>query len=127
MHKPYYIVNQFPTPSVSSNDIQWALASYLMCKEHISALFISTKQGYGEDSRFGEYNAQIGNPRDEMYQGQNVYWRDYSNGIVAVNPSATQTYTVSISPGSHYVDLYGNQIGQTITLTPHSGIVLLDG
>lgn len=127
MHKPYYIVNQFSPPSVSSNDIQWALASYLMSKEHLSALFISTRQGYGGDTRFSEYNALIGHPLNEMYQEQNMYWRDYSNGIVSVNPSETQTYTATISLGSHYVDLYGNHIGMTITLPPHSGIVLLDG
>lgn len=129
MHKPYYIVNQYPLSSVNSNEIQWALASYLMSKEHLAALFISTSQGYGGDTRYDEYNAPIGSPLGEMYQGQNVYWRDYSNGIVAVNPSATHTYTVSISvpPGKHYVDLYGNRIGQATELPPHSGIVLLDG
>jgi hypothetical protein len=128
MHKPYYIVNQFPPPSVNSNEIQWALASYLMSKEHLSALFISTRQGYGGDTRYDENNAPIGNPIGEMYQGQNVYWRDYSNGRVVVNPSATHTYTVSMNaPPGHFVDLYGHYIGQTITLSPHSGIVLLTG
>ena len=127
MQKPYYIVNQFPPPMVNTNEIQWALASYLMSKEHLSALFISTRQGYGGDTRFGEYNALIGHPLNEMYLGQNMYWRDYSNGIVVVNPSATHTYTATISPGSHYVDLYGHTIGKTITLQPHTGMVLLDG
>lgn len=129
MNKPYYIVNQFPSPSVNSNDIQWALASYLMSKEHLSALFISTQQGYGVDTRYGEYNAPIGSPLGEMYQGQNVYWRDYSNGKAVVNPSSTTTYTVfmSVPPGNHYVDLYGKRIGQTITLPPHTGMVFLDG
>jgi hypothetical protein len=37
-HKPYYIINQFP--SVGHAEIQWALASYLMGKEHSAALFI---------------------------------------------------------------------------------------
>ena len=127
MEKPYYIVNQFPPPMVNTNEIQWALASYLMSKEHLSALFISTRQGYGGDTRFGEFNALIGHPLNEMYLGQNMYWRDYSNGIVVVNPSATHTFTASISPGSHYVDLYGHTIGKTITLQPHTGMVLLDG
>jgi len=128
MNKPYYIVNQFNSVSVNSNEIQWALASYLMSKEHLSALFISTRQGYGGDTRYGEYNAPIGSPIGEIYQGQNVYWRDYSNGRVVVNPSATDTYTVSMNaPPGHFVDLYGHYIGQTITLSPHSGIVLLTG
>jgi hypothetical protein len=126
MHKPYYIVNQFPPLSVNSNEIQWALASYLMSNEHLSALFISTRQGYGGDTRYDEYNAPIGSPINEMYPGQNVYWRDFSNGRVIVNPSATVTYTVSLNvPSGHFVDLYGHSIGQTITLSPHTGSVLL--
>jgi len=127
MDKSYYIVNQFNSLSVNSNEIQWALASYLMSKEHFSDLFITTKQGYGGDTRYREYNAPIGSPLNEMYLGQNIYWRDYSNGIVIANPSSTHTYTASLLPGSHYVDLYGHTIGQTITLQPHSGMVLLDG
>jgi len=128
MHKPFYIVNQFPPPSVTTNDIQWALSSYLMSKENLSAVFISSRQAYGADTRYDEYNAPIGKPINEMYLDQHVYWRDYSNGRVVVNPSATNTYTVSMNvPSGHFVDLYGNHIGQTITLPPHSGIVLLNG
>ncbi len=128
MHKPFYIVNQFPPPSVTTDEIQWALSSYLMSKENLSAVFISSRQAYGGDTRYDEYNAPIGKPINEMYLDQHVYWRDYSNGRVVVNPSATDTYTVSMNvPSGHFVDLYGNHIGQTITLPPHSGIVLLTG
>ena len=101
-----------------------------MCKEHSSSLFITTdvngQQNYGADERYQEYQAQIGNPNSEMYFSQNVYWRDYSNGLVVVNPSATDTYTVKTS-ASTYVDLYGNHISQTFSLPPHSGMVLIPG
>jgi len=128
MHKPFYIVNQFPPPSVTTGEIQWALSSYLMSKDSLSAVFISLRQAYGSDSRYDEYNAPIGKPINEMYLAQHVYWRDYSNGRVVVNPSSTNTYSVSMNvPSGHFVDLYGNYIGQTITLPPHSGIVLLNG
>src|SRR5260370_964351 len=89
-HTPYYIINQFP--SVGHAGIQWALASYLMGKEHSAALFISTIQGYGADLRYDEYNIQIGSPKGPMYQTQNVYMRDYSHGLSIVNPSATDSY-----------------------------------
>ncbi len=123
--KPYYIIDQFP--SVGRAEIQWALASYLMCKGQTAALYISTVQGYGGDTLYNEYNARIGSPTSLMYQAQNVYWRTYSNGLVVVNPSSSSNYTVTINtPASqHFDDLYGNRIGQTITLPPHSGIVLL--
>jgi len=99
-----------------------------MSKDSLSAVFISLRQAYGSDSRYDEYNAPIGKPINEMYLAQHVYWRDYSNGRVVVNPSSTNTYSVSMNvPSGHFVDLYGNYIGQTITLPPHSGIVLLNG
>jgi len=124
-HKPYYLVNQFQVSSIGREQVQWALASYLMGKEHTAALFISRFQEYGGDTRYAEYNAQIGSPRGGMYQWQHVYWRDYSNGLSLVNPSATNTYTVTLKGGSRYVDLYGNLIGQAITMPPHSGLMLL--
>ena len=122
-HKPYYIINQFP--SVDHAEIQWALASYLMGKEHSAALFISTSQGYGVDLRYDEYNMQIGSPKGPMYQTQNVYMRDYSHGLSIVNPSAADSYTVTLKADSHYRDVSGNPVGQTITMPPHSGMVLL--
>ena len=122
-HKPYYIINQFP--SVGHAEIQWALASYLMAKEHSAALFISTIQGYGADLRHDEYNMRIGSPKGPMYQTQNVYMRDYSYGLSVVNPSATDSYTLTLNATNRYKDLYGNPVGQTITMPPHSGLVLL--
>ncbi len=123
MSKAYYIVNEFSSSSLSSSDIQWALASYLMCKEHTAALSISLVQQYGVDLHSNFNLAQIGSPRGEMYQGGNVYWRDYTHGLSVVNPSSSATYTVKL-PG-RYTDLNGGAVGQTITLPPHSGAVLL--
>src|SRR2546429_7789259 len=122
-HKAYYIANQYP--SVDHAEIQWALASYLMGKEHAAALFISTIQGYGADSWYNEYDEQIGSPSGPMYQTQNVYVRVYTHGLSIVNPSATDSHSLTLNAASHYSDLYGNPVGQTIMMPPHSGIVLL--
>jgi hypothetical protein len=122
--KPYYVVNQFDgSAPINSEEIQWALASYLMGKEHLAALFISTYQGYGDDTRYSAYGAQIGRPIDAMYQSQNIYWRDYSNGLSIVNPNATDTVTIRLR--TLYVDLHGKPVSQVITMPPHSGLVLL--
>ena len=128
-HKAYYVINQFNVTSpadVGSDQIQWALASYLMGKEHSSALFISSIGGYGGDVRYREYDAHIGSPLGQMYASQNVYWRAYSGGLSLVNPSASASYTVTLKAGSRYSDLYGRPVGSTVTLPPHSGLVLLN-
>jgi Hypothetical glycosyl hydrolase family 15 len=121
--KPYYMINQFP--SVGSAEIEWALASYLMGKEHEAALYISTIQGYGSDSWYSEYNAQIGVPLGAMYRKQNIYWRDYSHGLSLVNPSATASYTITLNKDQHCFDLHRHAVGPTIQMPPHSGLVLL--
>ncbi len=126
-HKPYYVVDQFHQSSpISHEELQWALASYLMGKEHLAALFISTYQGYGSDTRYSEYNAHIGSPVGNLYLSQGVYWRKYSNGLSIVNASSTNTYTVTLDAANQYIDLYGKPIiGHEVTMPPHSGMVLL--
>ena len=129
-HKPYYIIDEFSKMPVSTGDAQWALASYLMAKDHLADLFYNGTQSYGSDMRHPEYNAQIGMPTTDMFQSQGVYWRLFSNGLALVNPSSSQTYTITLQlPDLHlpaYQDLYGQPIGQTVTLQPHSGLVLLN-
>ena len=122
-HKAYYLIEQFP--SVGRAEIQWALATYLMGKEHAAWLFISPVQGYGTDLWHDEYDAKVGSPLAPMYEQQHVYFRDYSHGLSIVNPSATATYTVTLKAGKSYSDLYGNRVGPTVVMAPHSGMVLL--
>lgn len=124
LKKPYYSIDEFSTKSLSHDQIQWALSSYLMGKDHLATIFISASQQYGSDLRYPEYNANIGTPEGDMYKDQLVYWRKYSNGLVVVNPSSSSSYSVQIS-GS-YVDSYGNHIGKDLTLQPHSGMLLLN-
>ncbi len=62
-----------------------------------------------------------------MYQTQNVYMRDYSHGLSIVNPSATGSYMVTLNADGHYRDVSDDLVGQTITMPPHSGMVLLTG
>lgn len=119
--KAYYIVDE--VPSLNPDNTEWALASYLMAKQHTAAVSISGSQQYGVNLYSSQYSAAIGTPRDSMYQGQGVYWRDYTHALVVVNPSSTASYTVKL-PGQ-FNDLNGNPVSQTLTLPPHSGQVLL--
>src|SRR5205085_11309079 len=92
-HKPFYSLNEFSL--IDHAEIQWALASYLMGKEHGEALYISKAQQYGGDFWYSEYNTQIGNPVAPVYQTQGVYEREYTHGLSIVNPSATNSYTIT--------------------------------
>ena len=107
-------------------DIQWILANYLLVKEaytycsFISSVFDRYQQ---LNVSLPEYFAQVGHPDSSIYQGQNVYMRDYSNGLALVNPSLDQSYTVTL-PANTYADLYGNAVN-TVTMEPYSGLVLV--
>jgi hypothetical protein len=121
--KVYSLVTTYA--AVNPAGIQWALASYLMGKGHMSSLFISTVQGYGADLPYNHYTAQIGSPLDGMYEAQHVYFRAYSHGLSIVNPSSTTSYSVTLNPVNRYRDLNGEPVGQTVRMPPHSGLVLL--
>ncbi|MGI8824504.1 MAG: hypothetical protein ACR2JC_02450, partial [Chloroflexota bacterium] len=105
-------------------DLQWALANYLLVK------YKHTYFWWGGAAQYGyapflqrEEEAQIGSPADDFYASQNVYMRDFSNGLALVNPSSRSPFTISL-PAGRYQDLYGNAIS-TYTMQPHSGLVLL--
>lgn len=129
-NRAYYLVNQFKSNTLDNAQIEWALASYFMGKGHLASVFITNTvndvQGYGFDRRFPAYNVKIGSPEGDMYQSQGVYWRNYSNGLVVVNPSNMNTYTVKTQAPS-YIDAFGNHVKQTFTLPPHFGLVLIPG
>src|SRR5579859_13309 len=127
-NKPYFIIDEFkyaPGQGITNDQVQWALSTYLMGKYHLSAVNPVAIQDYGSPRPRDEYNAPIGVPVSEMYQNQYVYWRNYSNGLVLVNPSSSSSFTVTLD-SPHYTDLYGKAVGQTLTLQPQSGIVLLN-
>jgi len=127
-NKPFFMINEFKNANnVSHDDIEWVLASYLMCKQRLAFLYISQIQGYGSDSRISQYSLQIGSPLGDMYQAQNVYWRDYTNGEVVVNPGSNPLTvdTTSIKPSTSFVDAYGQKMSQSFTLSAHSAKVLI--
>jgi hypothetical protein len=125
-HKPFYVNDEFHDNLTwaRQDELEWALSTYLMCKDHFSALWVSNTQDYGNDRRRSEYDIKIGYPKDDMRQDQNVYWRDYTRGVAIVNPSSTATYSITLNSGQ-YVDLYGKSVNQSLLMQPHTGMVLL--
>src|SRR5258708_12020224 len=126
LKRGFFSVNQEPVPfaKVTDNQIQWVLANYLLVKNNASFVYICGEQEYGHLFIRAEYAAQIGYPLNAMYKIQNVYMRNFTNGIVIVNPSSANTYSVQLS-GSVYKDLYGKYAGSQITIPAHSGLILI--
>jgi hypothetical protein len=120
-------INEFGSSfsALTSAQKQWAIANYLLLKNNASWIYICGYQEYGSLLMTPEYTAPIGSPTDTYHQSQNVYVRDFTNGLALVNPSATTSYSVTLSGA--YQDLYGHSVGTQVTLPPASGLVLLNG
>jgi hypothetical protein len=118
-------INQFGVAlsALSNVEKQWALANYLLLKNNASWIYICGPQEYGTLLMVPEYAAQIGSPTDTYHQSQGVYVRHFTHGLALVNPSATTSYTVTLSGAYH--DLYGNSLNGQVTLPPASGQALL--
>ncbi len=121
--KAYFSLTPQAGMIVDRTAVQWALASYLMSKEHASALYVSGQQGYGGDNYMPEYDAAIGKPCGAMAAAQGVFTRTFQNALAIVNPT-TAAVTFTLPPGT-FVDLYGNSVSGSVPLAATSGLVLL--
>ena len=122
-NKPFFLVNEFQK-DVTNKDKEWVLASYLMCKQQVSMVYFARFQAYGGDMQIPELDTQIGSPLTQMYQKQGAYWRDYTGGEVLVNPTDTPA-TIKTDGITTSVDIFGQPMSQTFTLSPHTGKILL--
>jgi hypothetical protein len=128
--KAYYTINELDHTKSSQNFatdqaiLQWALATYLMSKGHSSGIFV----GYQEATQwFSEYAAPIGTPCGRMTQvgSTQAYIRQHSGGMSIVNIDDAATVSVALPSGS-FKDLYGNAVNSPVSMSPLSGMVLLN-
>ena len=120
---PYYLVNQATTTDQAT--LQWAIASYLMGKEHSESIFVSTVQGYGSALWYPEFDAPIGHPCAAYSESNGYAMRSYSGGIALVNPAASGTVSVTLPAGESFDDLYGNPVSSPVSLPASSGMILV--
>jgi hypothetical protein len=129
MNPESYSVTAYMTDTNSQArfDLQWSLANYLLIKYNHTYF-----RWGGHTAQYGyplipqhEYQTvqAIGSPTDDFYASQQVYLRDFSNGLAVVNPDRYNSYTVTF-PAGKYQDLYGNPI-TSVSMPAHSGLVLL--
>jgi hypothetical protein len=129
--KGFVIVDNFPYTRDSASavatysDMEWALANYLLVKGNHSYQGYLNAYGYMNLKLAPYYKMQIGHPTTQMYEKYGVYYRNYSNGLAIVNPSAVNTFTVRVPSGMR--DLNGNAVPTSYTMPVHSGLILLNG
>lgn len=120
---PYFSISQEARPG--DDLVEWALASYLMGKGGAAWIWIGPQQGYGVERWHRQFEAPIGHACGRYRMEGGVAVRDYSGGIVLVNPSAGTSASFQLDGALRGLD--GATVAGALVLPPHSGRVLLGG
>ena len=99
----------------------FGFASFLVGSGNVGAFTAITRDGYNGIHLRTEQTWNLGVPTTAAVQTGELFSRTFVNGWAAVNPSRTDSITVTAPPGMS--DSFGNVIS-TLTLAPISGIVL---
>jgi hypothetical protein len=104
----------------------YGLTSYLLIAGKNSYYFYNKNSIAQSDWNFPlvwylEYEAEIGEPLNDYYKENEIYQRDFTNGMILVNPG---DWTVTARLDGTYRTLEGKTISE-ITLKSKTGAILL--
>lgn len=100
----------------------YALSTLLLVRENGKGMIYT--QDMVSDAVLQEVKGlNLGNPLGIFAYLNNVYQRNWQYGKVIVNPSDTQTVTVSL--GGNYTDVETGNIVSSVTLSPKTGKILV--
>lgn len=114
--------------AVTAQQVLWVVGNYLLVKGKDyftwASVYFDGFQDYGHYIYHPEYFLPIGSPLDEPRQWKGVYRRDYSGGMVLVNPSSKDSVQVDVSPFWRPLhDASGHKV-TSLTMAPVSATVL---
>jgi hypothetical protein len=103
----------------NENTRLYALSSFLLLQTNKTFFYFTPYTSFTE--WYPEWEAKIGTPLGDYYQKDGVYYRDFSNAKILVNPGDSK---ITIQLDKTYYTLEGAQI-MSITLKPQTGTILL--
>ncbi len=128
------------TPSITTSQIDYALATYLMANQGLADLVIAGKT-YSVQPYYTQFATSVGSACGAMYGGPSydrsnphIYYRRFNDGIAVVNSgSLPRTSEVAHLPKNHiYKDVLGRAVSSTMSVgssdaytmtTPGSGCI----
>ena len=116
-----FLFAQYPNSNISSGQMLWALANYLLVKGHHAYTTIVGEQQYGQFYDHPELHLAVGSPRGDFAANGCVYQRLYTKAIVLVNPASNAACTVTLP--SAYRSATGATV-TSVTLAPFAGAIL---
>jgi hypothetical protein len=124
-------------PTITSDHLEYSIATYLMANEGNADLFAlggnGTGYGYGAEQYHPEYATQIGPPCSAMYGGPTysttspqIYYRRFENGMVVVNSGSMPVPSEDATlPSDHvYQDIEGRPVTNPLVVDSNDAYVL---
>lgn len=120
--------------TVPQAQMLWVVANYLLVKGKDyfaweSGYFARGSFSYQNDNHFiyrPQYYLPVGHPVGEPRLWRGVYRRDYSGGVVLVNPSAADTAVLHVGSRLHPLHTPDGLRAGELRMPPVSGMVLTD-
>lgn len=127
LNKPFIVDDKWNTTTTSEQQLGWAIATYLLGKYHLSALFTDHLPGYGYEYWHSEYDAPVDRPCGDMQVDsahKGVFFRFYQGAYVIVNASTSSTYSLTL-PKPSYRSIFGGTVTSPLSATPDTGYILM--
>jgi hypothetical protein len=128
--KAYVSINQVngAVDSADAAQIEWVTGNFLLSRGPQSMLaltaFRNNKAEYHVFNYRKELDVDIGYPLSAAQQHEFGAWkREFSKGIVIVNPSSTKTAIVSLSNGK-WKKMNGSIVENQVALSPGTAVIL---
>ena len=118
-----------PTREISLPQKLWILANYLLVKNDCTYMYMegyspNVGQDYGRLILFPEYKIKIGHAISDMFKTQGVWERNYSGGLVIVNP---YDHAAKVElPQGDWKNVNHHRVRDVIRLPRNSGQILLN-
>jgi hypothetical protein len=123
--KAYLVTDLWQGSEPNAAQRDFAVATYLMGKEHQAAMVTSQYGDYGVEHFWPEFQSPVGSPCAAMQGTQGVYERKYTGGLVIVNPTSATARVSLPKSRSSYEDMEGRIVTDPLTVFTDDGYVLL--
>jgi len=117
--------------SVTSDQLEYAIGTYMMGNEGNADLFAAANNGstygYGVENYHQEYATALGPPCSAMYEdsvNQQIYYRRFQNGMVVVNSGGDGTENATLPSDHTYTDLEGRAVTNPLPVASNDAWVL---
>ncbi|MDP9111682.1 MAG: hypothetical protein M3M96_08630, partial [Candidatus Eremiobacteraeota bacterium] len=125
---PLIVNNYSQQTPLTTQQTEYALATYLVGNEGGSGMFVGNSNSYGSEQYLPQYQAQVGAPCGGYYgdpQSPAIYYRSFANALVVVSGGSSSTQYAHLPANHTYVDLMGRPVSNPMLVASGDAYVLL--